>query len=183
MNPQRTWADLCGDPRDSRGGARPPAHHLGVSAGTQQPAQCPLRAFLGSAALRMWATKSGGPARLELCMTPDGASCTPPAHTRPHHRVGAAQPHHGPVAGEAVTHTGLAVSPLTRRNEGHGDLRELGEAGRQLAARSPASPTPGEPSRAGGTEDASSALDSEPPRCRPALGIQSQLTGPFRVLL
>lgn len=131
----------------------------------------------------MWATKSGGPARLELCMTPDGASCTPPAHTRPHHRVGAAQPHHGPVAGEAVTHTGLAVSPLTRRNEGHGDLRELGEAGRQLAARSPASPTLGEPSRAGGTEDASSALDSEPPRCRPALGIQSQLTGPFRVLL
>lgn len=89
----------------------------------------------------MWATKSGGPARLELCMTLDGASCTPPAHTRPHHRVGAAQPHHGPVAGEAVTHTGLAVSPLTRRNEGHGDLRELGEAGRQLAACSPASPS------------------------------------------
>lgn len=89
------------------------------------------QAFLGSVALRGWATESGGPAGSELCVTPDGASCTPPA--RPHPRHVREQPA-SPLArgGQGRDTHGTSTVPDTQ-----GDLRELGEAGRELAARRP----------------------------------------------
>lgn len=156
MNPQRTWADLCGDTRDCRGRARPPARHLGVSAGTRQPTHTvsPVSIPRVSGPASVGHRVQG--ARQVRTLHDTGRRFLHPIRPHSPHRVGTAQPHCWPVAGEAMTHTGLVVPPLTRRKEGQGDLRELGEAGRQLAALNPTSggsplSCPCEPSRAAGT--------------------------------
>lgn len=153
MNPQRTWADLCGVPRDGRGWARPPACHLGVLAGTRQPTQRPPRAFLGSAALRAWATEPGGPARAALRMTRGGASCTPPTRTRT------------PCGGSPA-------SPLARRTRDEQRPRHAGKAKVACAPR-------GSRKAAGGAGPAGGRTRRKRPRRRPAAPLTARPVGPF----